>query len=377
MSEDVKKYDDEIDLLEIFNVLWDGKWKIIAITFIFAIVGVSFSTLKPNSYYVSAALNPAKNSVFIEYIPLNKLLESNEVPYSIDADTIIQKIVSEFNDYDEMISVLASDSIIQQSVNELSERDKRRALIGRAKSFIVSAPSAKKTDGKISFSWHDVGEGDALLNSAMSSVVLNVKKENVETLTRMLDIAVVNKLREMEVQKSKLKELLEQEAIEVVRRIFMLSEHSAIAKELGIEKNQLNAKFTTVTINSDDSYNSEEMFYLRGYKAIDKEITLLKSRSDEQLVMFAKEYPKIKSSILVLEEELNLLPKLIQKNIDLLSKDEVNDWVDFDLSLAEVKSNKKSMLYVAVSILLGGMIGVFYVLIANVVRTRKLETAIS
>jgi LPS O-antigen subunit length determinant protein (WzzB/FepE family) len=377
MSEDVKKYDDEIDLLEIFNVLWDGKWKIIAITFIFAIVGVSFSTLKPNSYYVSAALNPAKNSVFIEYIPLNKLLESNEVPYSIDADTIIQKIVSEFNDYDEMISVLASDSIIQQSVNELSERDKRRALIGRAKSFIVSAPSAKKTDGKISFSWHDVDEGDALLNSAMSSVVLNVKKENVETLTRMLDIAVVNKLREMEVQKSKLKELLEQEAIEVVRRIFMLSEHSAIAKELGIEKNQLNAKFTTVTINSDDSYNSEEMFYLRGYKAIDKEITLLKSRSDEQLVMFAKEYPKIKSSILVLEEELNLLPKLIQKNIDLLSKDEVNDWVDFDLSLAEVKSNKKSMLYVAVSILLGGMIGVFYVLIANVVRTRKLETAIS
>jgi LPS O-antigen subunit length determinant protein (WzzB/FepE family) len=377
MSEDVKKYDDEIDLLEIFNVLWDGKWKIIAITFIFAIVGVSFSTLKPNSYYVSAALNPAKNSVFIEYIPLNKLLESNEVPYSIDADTIIQKIVSEFNDYDEMISVLASDSIIQQSVNELSERDKRRALIGRAKSFIVSAPSAKKTDGKISFSWHDVDEGDALLNSAMSSVVLNVKKENVETLTRMLDIAVVNKLREMEVQKSKLKELLEQEAIEVVRRIIMLSEHSAIAKELGIEKNQLNAKFTTVTINSDDSYNSEEMFYLRGYKAIDKEITLLKSRSDEQLVMFAKEYPKIKSSILVLEEELNLLPKLIQKNIDLLSKGEVNDWVDFDLSLAEVKSNKKSMLYVAVSILLGGMIGVFYVLIANVVRTRKLEIAIS
>jgi LPS O-antigen subunit length determinant protein (WzzB/FepE family) len=375
MSEDVKKYDDEIDLLELFYTLWDGKWKIIAITFIFAIVGVSFSAQKPNSYDVSTSFNPAKETVFLDYSPLNELLKSNGFSYSINADTIFQKIVSEFNDYDEMISVLESDAFVQQSVNELNDRDKRKALIEMAKSFIVSGPSEKEANGKISFSWHDVDEGNIMLNNAISSVVSSVKKESVENFNQIADIEVVNTSREVEVQKSKLEILSEREAIDVARRVLMLSEHSNIAKELGIEKNQLNTKFATLSLDSDDSYNSEEMLYLRGHKAIDKEISLLKSRSDDQLIMSSSEYSVIKGRILELEAKLDLFNKQIQKDLSILNKDEIDDWVDFDFSLAEVKSNKKSMLYVAVSILLGGMIGVFYVLIANVVRTRKLEIA--
>ena len=50
MSEVRPTYDDEIDLFKLFKTLWDGKWKIIATTFVAAVIGVVFSVVKPNSF---------------------------------------------------------------------------------------------------------------------------------------------------------------------------------------------------------------------------------------------------------------------------------------------------------------------------------------
>ena len=60
--------DDEIDLFELFQTLWDGKWKIILITFVAAIIGVVFSVVKPNSFEVSAPIQSGKQSVYLQYI---------------------------------------------------------------------------------------------------------------------------------------------------------------------------------------------------------------------------------------------------------------------------------------------------------------------
>lgn len=51
--------DDEIDLRELFAVIWQGKWLIIAITAIFAIAAVAFAILQPNIYKSEALLAPA------------------------------------------------------------------------------------------------------------------------------------------------------------------------------------------------------------------------------------------------------------------------------------------------------------------------------
>jgi uncharacterized protein involved in exopolysaccharide biosynthesis len=64
MSEVRPTYDDEIDLFKLFKTLWDGKWKIIATTFVVAVIGVVFSVVKPNSFEVSAPIQIAKPSVF-------------------------------------------------------------------------------------------------------------------------------------------------------------------------------------------------------------------------------------------------------------------------------------------------------------------------
>ncbi|WP_392343432.1 Wzz/FepE/Etk N-terminal domain-containing protein [uncultured Shewanella sp.] len=51
--------DDEIDLRELFSVIWQGKWLIIAITAVFAICSVIFAITQPNIYKSEALLAPA------------------------------------------------------------------------------------------------------------------------------------------------------------------------------------------------------------------------------------------------------------------------------------------------------------------------------
>ncbi|MFH4490940.1 Wzz/FepE/Etk N-terminal domain-containing protein [Vibrio diabolicus] len=54
--------DDEIDLSELFKALWKGKWIIIATTFIFAVCAVLYALSLPNIYKSDALLAPAESS---------------------------------------------------------------------------------------------------------------------------------------------------------------------------------------------------------------------------------------------------------------------------------------------------------------------------
>ena len=65
MQNDVQndsQYDDEIDLRELFGVLWTGKVKIIAITAMFAVASVIYALSVPNQYKATALLAPAQSN---------------------------------------------------------------------------------------------------------------------------------------------------------------------------------------------------------------------------------------------------------------------------------------------------------------------------
>jgi uncharacterized protein involved in exopolysaccharide biosynthesis len=53
--------DDEIDLRELFSVLWDGKWSIIGLTSIAAVIAVVYALSLPNIYRSEALLAPASS----------------------------------------------------------------------------------------------------------------------------------------------------------------------------------------------------------------------------------------------------------------------------------------------------------------------------
>ena len=55
------QYDDEIDLRELFGVLWAGSRKILAITVVFAFVSVIYALSLPNQYKATSLLAPAQS----------------------------------------------------------------------------------------------------------------------------------------------------------------------------------------------------------------------------------------------------------------------------------------------------------------------------
>ncbi|WP_224214272.1 Wzz/FepE/Etk N-terminal domain-containing protein [Vibrio metschnikovii] len=56
------RYEDEIDLRELFIALWKGKWIIIVTTFVFAVGSVLFALSQPNIYKADTLLAPAESS---------------------------------------------------------------------------------------------------------------------------------------------------------------------------------------------------------------------------------------------------------------------------------------------------------------------------
>lgn len=61
-NNDFEKLEDEIDLKELFNILYDGKWTILSITTLISIIGVIYSLLLPNIYESKALLVPVNSS---------------------------------------------------------------------------------------------------------------------------------------------------------------------------------------------------------------------------------------------------------------------------------------------------------------------------
>ena len=374
-------HDDEIDLFEFFETLWDGKWKIIATTFVAALVGVAFSLVQPNSYQVSTSIQTGDQSVFLKYTSINALLKkegllfdgvTNPNGYRIDSDSIFEQFVVEFNDYEEMVDAVSTSEFVQKSIKDLDDDDKQRALIDFAKAFELKAPSKNEENWTLSFEWHDALEGMRLFNDAIEQTLLSVKNDAKDSLDELANSIETRNTLTLESLNNDLGTLIENQKSTDNQRLQYLSEQSVIAKELGIEMNKLDSNALSQNPNNSISlsFNSDEIpYYLRGYKAIDKEISLIESRSDDENLLIADGYLKVNEEIASLEKDLS--SSQLRNAAEVIANDIPNDWVQFDLSIADVKSQKKSMLYVALSIVLGGMVGAMYVLISNAVRKRR------
>ena len=376
MSEVRPPYDDEIDLFEFFETFWDGKWKIILTTFVAAIIGVVFSVVKPNSFEVSTPFQSGKASVFITYTSLNDLLKSNQFSFSVEENSIFKMFIAEFNDYDEIVDAVSTSEFVQKSIKDLDDDVKQRALINFAKAFELKAPSKNEENWTLSFEWHDDIEGAKLFNDAIRQTLSNIKNISVSNVNELAEAIDIRNTRNLEQLRNKLSVIEKNQIDRNKKRIQYLREQSAIAKELGIETNRLDANALSQSSQSAISLSVSSNavpFYLRGYKAIDKEIALTEGRSDEEKLLIADGYIQTKEEIVSLETDLS--SSQLRNAAEVIANDIPNDWVQFDLSIADVKSQKKSMLYVALSIVLGGMVGTMYVLISNAVRKRKESSA--
>ena len=374
--------DYQFDLFELFFALWNAKWKIIATTFIAALIGVALTAKQPNLYVVSTPIQSGKQSVFLPFTPLNNLLKDmgflydaklNTKGYIFDNDSVFEMFVVDFNDYEEMVSVLSENDFVNQSIKDLDEDGKQRALISFAKAFKIISPSDPlEKNGILKFQWHDDFEGRRLFNNAIKKTLLNVKKvsqNNIDELAKSIQIQNSNKLEKLY---KRLDLILQSQNLEDTKTILYLKEQSEIAKELGIKTNKIDTtKLSRRELNGISlSVSSTDIpYYLRGYTAINKEIMLIENRSDTELLAMTNDYVQTMNEIALIENDLSSTQ--LRANQKLLEIGSTEKWVEFDLALANSQSMKKTSRIVFFSSVLGLIIAVCFILAQHIIRKYK------
>ena len=136
---------DNIDLFELFQTLWYGKWKIVVATLLASAIGAAVVAVEPDRYAISTPIQSANNSVFSPFTPINDLLLDEGLlfhmvdrpnGYKLDSSSVFELFVRKFNQYDEVITVLSENDYVKQRIKGLSKEEAEATLVGFAKSSV-------------------------------------------------------------------------------------------------------------------------------------------------------------------------------------------------------------------------------------------------
>ena len=327
MKKNSPLYDDEIDLVALFKIIWDGKIKILLITLISFFVGFGYNSLIPINYLNSLTTNPSNDVELIKLANIQKLIKSNQSNQSNQSN--LDEFIIEFEDYEEFLLTIKNTKKVQEDILKLNIEDQEIKLFEYIKLLEVVKPKENVVSYTINFQWHDPNEAKKILQETLNLTSKNLKSS--------LDLELSDRLE------FKKKLLFNDELI----RLDYLKEQSAIAKELNIIDNQIdnvNLSQSSVSLNIS---TADIAYYLRGHKAIDKEIELIENR-DYQNLKF-------------IEQELNDF------------KDTEIEFVKYNVYLMDHNSLKNTKLILMISILLGLIVGMFYVLISNAFKPKKIS----
>jgi LPS O-antigen subunit length determinant protein (WzzB/FepE family) len=154
------------------------------------------------------------------------------------------------------------------------------------------------------------------------------------------------------------------------RRIAFLREQAAIARELGIAKNTIETQTFATATSVFTNLNTDSPFYLRGYEAIEEELDLIQSRSDPK--------PFVNGLVELIQKRRSILnDRTVERAKEAFASTPIATGsfqaIQSDTNLLTVQSNKRPSLIIALSAIMGGMLGMFTVLIRKGLRSYRMR----
>jgi len=165
-------YDDEIDLREIFNVLWKWKWTIIGVTVAFMIIAFVVSKFFMDPVYEARTVVAPANI---------NALNGSSLTYVVDAEIrsmlkLPQVSISNFG------ALLVSDHVIIRSRQTLNLDQSLRKIRERVK---IEYDSSTNTT-EIVVSGNDPQESSDLANELVNQTITYARELNQEYLNNMI-----------------------------------------------------------------------------------------------------------------------------------------------------------------------------------------------
>ena len=373
MDDTKPHYDDEIDLVELAQTVWDGKWKIVAVVALSVLSVLGYQTIQPQpNFEASTEIKP------ITSVEAERYRQSNAIGFfKVSPSLLLDLYIEQLEE-----RVLFEDAIRKFDLLDASKYEDEKAfndaVIELAASIEILPPS--NVDGKdkkadirrywqLVFEFNDDDkwkEALRFVDDSVSDLVRNILSKRFET---SLLVAKQKKSFDTEDLTILINNLLSDYDRKISDRLEFLKEQAAIARKLGVAKNTIEAQTFSAQNGMVANVKTDTPFYLRGYDAIEKEIELIESRKNKEA--FANGLLELEQKKRALEQD-----KTLERAESLFALTPIaspNDFsaVSVSVEATDFEYKSKRLLMLALALVVGGMIGVMYVLISNAVRNRR------
>ena len=374
------KASDEIDLSELIEIIWDGKWLVGAITGIFALVSI-FSVLNlPPSFEGSIDLTALDKTKMAAYAPLNDLPKISRPIYAGSKLIGHEGVVFSEDLFNAFIAELRQGQSISKAHAKIdpdfinfdgTETEKREALLNLRGNYEISIDKSDPLVGTFKFSTGDKELARAIVASAFNTINGDLRLEilrGISNLQRSIEVALMFEIQTVE---RDIANAVTNYEISTAARVANLTEQAAIARQLGIADNQagLAARSANgIGIN----VNSKLPLYLRGFKALEKEITLIKGRGNGDAILpYISDYPELASKLRELKSDM--FSERIEKSRLLTPLASAENFLatNYRLEAMKFKSTTSKGLIVILATLMGGVLAVIFVLTRQALAKRN------
>lgn len=360
-------YDDEIDLLSLIGKVWDGKWKIAFIIVVCLLSVFGLNIIKPNTIFIaSTEIKPITSFQFDKY----RMFNATDV-FEVKRDKLRNLYIEQIIEGSFLETGVDKFNLINKD-NFDSEIEYKDAIEKFVSNVEVLKPIQEKDKKRLhhvlSAEYNDKDKWKKLLTFVNNEANKKVKAIIINRFATIVSVQHHKKdftLEDIEIKIDNVKKDYDRYTKD---RLAFLGEQAAIARKLDIQKNTIAYQRFGPQNTFITNVKTDAPFYLRGYLAIEEEINQIANRKDKNA--FTKDLFKLEQQKRILEQD-----ETLQRAIDLFNETPLNK-TDFQATIVKVattnfETNNKRNLYYALAILIGGIIGVVYVLIANAFRIRR------
>ena len=377
MIKNFKIDNDEINLIELIYLLWEGKWKIVVVVVISLLAMTSYQSTKTKNFTAITEIKPIGTLELNKYIEFNNLITNTKSEGRVESVTSLRLL----NVY---INVLNNKSVFEDAIRKFNlleasqynnEQEYSEAIIRLSSSIKILSPSASAKSLEtsyhtINFIHHDAEKWKSILRYVDESTNKLVKKNLVDEVNNSLVFLANQKKYQLEDISIKINNHYIDYEREVNDKLAYLEEQAAIAKKLGIAKNTIEVQTFGNQNALLSNVQTDSPFYLRGYEAIDKEIELIRLRKDKKA--FIKGLFQLQKRKRAIEQDKTIerIKLVFQSNL-LISNNQ------FDAALINTITTKfkykDSKRMPMIAIIIGLIVGILYVLISNAFQSHRVS----
>ena len=368
---------NEINLIELIKILWEGKWKIAAAVVILFIASISYLSIKTRNFTAITEIKPIGTLELNKYIEFNNLITNTKSEGRVESVTSLRLL----NVY---INVLNNKSVFEDAIRKFNlleasqynnEQEYSEAIIRLSSSIKILSPSASAKSLEtsyhtINFIHHDAEKWKSILRYVDESTNKLVKKNLVDEVNNSLVFLANQKKYQLEDISIKINNHYIDYEREVNDKLAYLEEQAAIAKKLGIAKNTIEVQTFGNQNALLSNVQTDSPFYLRGYEAIEKEIELIELRENKNA--FITNFFLLEQEKRAIEQDQTIerVKLAFQSNI-LADNNEFSAGTINTIS-TQFKYDDYIHKYV-IAIVIGLMAGIFYVLISNAFQSFRVS----